>query len=341
MQLGSDDDDDMGLDILLSGGPTHDRTPSETSSEGELEDKSSNDDSDSSSIVAAVEQQHKRGLERARTYNAEEISEMKRAMLIQLDKLQSSFSKGREYAKRFTMSSSFDDIKTELERLKHEREVASSVRFQKMVFSTCVHGIEMLNKRYDPFDVKLDGWAENVHENMTDYEEIFEELHEKYKGRGKFAPEIKLMFMLGGSAVKFHFMNKLLNSSFPSIEQVINQNPDLMRQFAQAASSATQASSPQPPTQQGGGGGLFGALGSIFGGGGFQGPAQQPSPPPQEFAPKPEAPKMRGPAKNILDDIIPTGDGQRGDDESISVVSVETKKKRQPRATNARKTVVL
>ena len=32
---------------------------------------------------------------------------------------------------------------------------------------------QFLNNRFDPFDVKLDGWAEQVNEILDDYDEIF------------------------------------------------------------------------------------------------------------------------------------------------------------------------
>ena len=51
-----------------------------------------------------------------------------------------------------------------------------------------VTGIEFLNTKFDPFDIKLEGWSENVHENVNDYDDVFEELHEKYKSKAQMAP---------------------------------------------------------------------------------------------------------------------------------------------------------
>ena len=48
-----------------------------------------------------------------------------------------------------------------------------------------VSGLEFLNQKFDPFDLKLDGWAESVHENIDDYDDVFGELHEKYGGKNK------------------------------------------------------------------------------------------------------------------------------------------------------------
>ena len=33
-------------------------------------------------------------------------------------------------------------------------------------------GVEFLNSKFDPFDVKLDGWSESLHENLSDYDDV-------------------------------------------------------------------------------------------------------------------------------------------------------------------------
>ena len=40
-------------------------------------------------------------------------------------------------------------------------------------------GVEYLNGKFDPFDIRLEGWSENMMENVGDYDEVFEELHDK------------------------------------------------------------------------------------------------------------------------------------------------------------------
>jgi hypothetical protein len=99
----------------------------------------------------------------------------------------------------------------------------------------CITGVEFLNNRFDPFDVKLTGWSESIHENINDYNDVFEELHEKYHTKTKMAPELKLMFMVGGSAFMFHLTNSMFKSQLPGLGDIMKQNPDLMKQFASAA----------------------------------------------------------------------------------------------------------
>jgi hypothetical protein len=107
-----------------------------------------------------------------------------------------------------------------------------------------ITGIEFLNNKFDPFDVKLDGWAEQVNENIDDYDEIFGELHEKYKSKAKMAPELKLLFQLGGSAIMVHMTNTMFKSSLPGMDDIMRQNPELMQQFTSAAVNSMQNTNP-------------------------------------------------------------------------------------------------
>lgn len=137
------------------------------------------------------------------------------------------------------MSSPLDDIRSEFLSLKAQRDIQNSVKFQRKMMMAVVTGVEFLNTKFDPFDIKLDGWSESVHENVDDYDEIFEELHEKYKEKAKMAPETKLFFSLAGSAFMFHLTQSLFKTS-PGMGDVLQQNPELMKQFAQAAVGAQQ-----------------------------------------------------------------------------------------------------
>ena len=107
-----------------------------------------------------------------------------------------------------------------------------------------ITGLEFLNNRFDPFDVKLDGWSEQLNENITDYDEIFGELHEKYKSKAKMAPELKLLFQLAGSGIMIHMTNTMFKSSMPGMDDIMRQNPELMQQFTKAAVNTMGDSNP-------------------------------------------------------------------------------------------------
>jgi hypothetical protein len=107
-----------------------------------------------------------------------------------------------------------------------------------------INGLEFLNGRFDPFDIKLDGFSEQVNENITDYDDIFGELYEKYKSKATMAPEIKLLFQLGGSAMMVHMTNTMFKSAMPGMDDILRQNPDLMRSFQNAAVNSMANTSP-------------------------------------------------------------------------------------------------
>ena len=214
-------------------------------------------------------------VERSRLNN--EINE-KKEILYQMNRLE---AKGSELPRKFTMQSDLEDMRAEYHRVLREKEIDASVRFQRKMLMAMVTGMEFLNTRFDPFAVKLDGWSEQVHENVNDYDDIFEELHEKYKSSGKkMAPEVRLLMSLSGSAFMFHLTNSMFKASPPGVEQVLRSNPDLMKQFQSAAmqqmAGISKAANVPPYQQQqqrsqpsfGGGGGnpasLFSMVGGMF-----------------------------------------------------------------------------
>lgn len=115
-----------------------------------------------------------------------------------LRKLEQLESKGVTLSKRYSMDSSLDEMKGEYEHIIFEKERSNSMKFQGKVLTTLITGLEFLNNKLDPFDIKLEGWSEQINENLEDYDDIFSELHEKYKSKAKMAPELKLLFQLAG-----------------------------------------------------------------------------------------------------------------------------------------------
>jgi len=161
-----------------------------------------------------------------------------------LRKLEDLERKGVSLTKKYSMDSNLAEMKGEYEMIISEKERKNSVKFQQKMLMACVTGLEFLNNKFDPFDVNLDGWGESVNENVTDYDEVFAELHEKYKSKAKMAPELKLLFMLGGSAIMVHMTNSMFKSSIPGMDDIMRQNPELMKQFTQAAASSMQQEAP-------------------------------------------------------------------------------------------------
>lgn len=161
-----------------------------------------------------------------------------------LRKLEALEKKGVELSKKYTMESSLQEMMGEYETIIEEKTKQNSVKFQGNMLMAIINGIEFLNNKFDPFDIKLDGWSEQVNENVNDYDDVFGELYEKYKGKASMAPEIKLLFQLGGSAMMVHMTNTMFKSAMPGMDDILRQNPDLMRSFQSAAVNSMAGTNP-------------------------------------------------------------------------------------------------
>uniref|UniRef100_A0A6C0DRQ2 Uncharacterized protein n=1 Tax=viral metagenome TaxID=1070528 RepID=A0A6C0DRQ2_9ZZZZ len=170
--------------------------------------------------------------------------EKRRKKRMMIKKLEEWYSKGAiKTSSHLSMESAYEEVEDEYETVMDDKRKKDSIKLQKWWFMTFVNSIEYANAAFNPFDVNLDGWGEQVNEDIDSYEEIFSELHEKYKG-GKLAPEISLLLRLGFSASVVHFTNKALSSSVPGFNDVIRQSPELMRAFTNATVSSMSQQSP-------------------------------------------------------------------------------------------------
>lgn len=167
-----------------------------------------------------------------------------------LNKLMRLEKKGFTVNKKLTAYSPVDELRAELKRIMYSIEVDQSVKFSRRMLVACVTGVEFLNKRYNPFEFQLEGWSESIMENLDDYDGVFEELYSKYKTSLHVAPEVKLIMMLGGSAMMFHLTNSMFKAAIPNMNDVLKQNPDLLNNMMQAVKNTR--SDPSPPNDGGG-----------------------------------------------------------------------------------------
>ncbi len=174
-------------------------------------------------------------------------TQRKEELLYLFNKLE---KKGFKLNQKFTMRSPLEDMERIYERLEHERNLKASINFQRKVLMGIVTGLELLNNATNPFDIDLEGWSESIMENQNEYDDIFEELYEKYKDKGKVSPEVKLLMTLAGSAFYFHISKTI----FKSGQQKINE------MFGGAEGA--------PDLSKGGLGGMMGGLMKNFMSGG-------------------------------------------------------------------------
>lgn len=289
---------------------------------------SSNSSSSSSGSESSYSSVSSYAVSAKKKLSQEDIINMKKDLLYQFDRLE---KRGIKIPKKFSLASSLEEMKVEYDRLKKDREVDVSVRFQRKMLMAIITGIEFLNDKFDPFDVNLDGWSENVNDGINDYDDIFEELHEKYKGKANLAPELKLMFALAGSGFMFHLRTSMFKSALPGMANM-QQGGQQQQQYQQQQQQPKQSSGfgglggLVSGLMGGGGGGGMGGIGSIIGSmlGGMgqqQQPQQQQQRPSNmnmnmQSMPNPTA-QMRGPTN--VDDILKELANERID--AISTIS--------------------
>lgn len=138
----------------------------------------------------------------------EEIQQQKAYYLSQLKRLE---QKGSYASRKLGIEHPLNIIKGEYLRIKKEKEIDNGIKFCRTGLMFCVSTIEMFNKKYDPFDVDLDGWSNIIMAEKEQYDDVFEELYEKYHSKMAMAPELKLIAMVAGSAMMFSLQKSMAN----------------------------------------------------------------------------------------------------------------------------------
>ena len=123
---------------------------------------------------------------------------------------------GVTLSQNYSMDSDYSTMKFEYDLHYSVRSKKNAVKLMCYLLFGVVKGAEMVNDRYNPFDMKFDGaWSKNVGSEISDYNEILGEIYEKWSPNGsKMAPEFRLLFALVGSAFTIQFFKGV--SSFVS-----------------------------------------------------------------------------------------------------------------------------
>lgn len=151
-----------------------------------------------------------------------------------LRKLSELVDAGVILSKKYSMESELSEMEFEYQLHHDVRAKRNSIAWMSNMTLNLVYGIEMMNENYDPFGLKLKGWAEQMNADIDNYYDIFGELYEKYNQPGKsMPPEIKLLFALTGSAFKFHMQNTLIKA-IPNLNALSN-NEALTEQLRKQA----------------------------------------------------------------------------------------------------------
>lgn len=204
--------------------------------------------------------------------NNKELERRKRELLVKLLALE---NKGVELTKKFSLKSKYEDIEFEYETQKKALETEAGVKFQQKALMAFVTGLEFMNNKFDPVGAKLDGWSESVMDSIGDYDTVFRKLYEKYSTRADLPPELELLMTLVASGFMFHLTSSFFKSSMPAVNNMMQNNPDIMKNIATAMG---QNSAPQSSSVPGEMSGPSLDLSSLIGGNAFN----KVGPPPPE-----------------------------------------------------------
>jgi len=265
------------------------------------------------------------------------VDEEKADLINKLGRLE---KKGFAVNKRLNAYSNVDELRSEVKRITYSIDVEQSVRFSRRMLVACVTGLEFLNKRYNPFEIQLEGWSESVMENVDDYDGVFEELYVKYRSKVNVAPEVKLIMMLGGSAMMFHLTNSMFKSVMPNMNDVMKQNPDLVKNMMAAVQNTTR--SPTGPPTEGPVGGTGTGNYEMQGPGvdisSLMGGIMMPPPPPMNTTP-PQAtdasmPSIEEEDDDLSDIVSISGESTGGEVKEVNVGgTTKTKRTRRKKKT--------
>src|SRR6056300_92597 len=257
------------------------------------------------------------------------IDEEKADLINKLSRLE---KKGFAVNKRLNAYSNIEELSSEVKRITYSIDVEQSVRFSRRMLVACVTGLEFLNKRYNPFEIQLEGWSESVMENVDDYDGVFEELYVKYRSKVSVAPEIKLIMMLGGSAMMFHLTNSMFKTALPNMNDVIKQNPDLVKNMMAAVQNTTR--SPDQPAVDApvGGTGQYEMQGPGVDISSLMGGIMMPPPPPMNTSATTKIPVAEE-DDDVSDIVSIPGESTGGEVKEVNVEATKGKKTRRKKKT--------
>jgi hypothetical protein len=122
-------------------------------------------------------------------------------------------TKGYKLSKEYDFNSSIEEMEYEYDLLKSFADRRNGIKLYKSTIINLTNLVEFFNDKYDPFGAQLNGWSEHMSVEVDSYDDVLEELYEKYKGAGKsLPPEIKLLILIGFSASAFHFSKKHMSN---------------------------------------------------------------------------------------------------------------------------------
>jgi len=231
----------------------------------------------------------------SRKMNEEFILKEKYEMLRKFDRLAKL---GVPMRKRFTLDSSLDEMKVELDFIKREKAMDQTIKQFCEWYITGMSALEWSSKNVSimkAFGLQLDGLSESAQMNVADMEDDFEELYELYGEKLKMHPLVRIPIRTCMMVYMVHLTNQMAQKApVPNIQEILKTNPDIARQLATAAmqqqsqgmrSQPQQAPPPPPPSNP------------LAGLSSFMSSMMPPPPPPQQTQTRTIPTSIKSPVK--------------------------------------------
>ena len=180
----------------------------------------------------------------SKSTNTNQFQTEEEEMLAKLDmlrKLGELTQYGVTLSQNYSMNSDYKAMKYEYELHRSIRDKHNGIKWLSNMMLNVCYGLELANEKFDPFGFQLKGWSEQMNDDVGDYYDVFGELYEKYfKSGTPIPPEIKLMFMISGSAIKFHLAHAYL-SNIPNLGDMLSKNPALAQKLQEQNAEKVRA----------------------------------------------------------------------------------------------------
>jgi hypothetical protein len=130
-----------------------------------------------------------------------------------LRKLSEVKLKGYSLTKEYDFNSTVEEMEYEYDLLKSFVDKRNGTKLYKNLILNGIGIAEFFNDKYNPFDFQLAGWSDHMSIEIDSYDDLIEELYEKYKSSGKSLPvEVRLFLFVFASGAAFHMSKTHLNN---------------------------------------------------------------------------------------------------------------------------------
>ena len=168
------------------------------------------------------------------------MTNQKMQKLEMLRKLGSLVKSGVKLSGTYNMESDLEVMTYEYELHRSLRAKENATKFWCGVLINGITGLEMMNDRYNPFDLHISGLSEQIKSEKENYLEVIGEIYEKYNTPGKaYPPEIKLVFMIFFSALQFH-LAQAAAKQIPALDGILKNAPGLLNILRQQSCANKQ-----------------------------------------------------------------------------------------------------